>query len=171
LQFQKTFYRYVTTSVAPALVILGSDTAPTTVYGTNGAPPASPVANYIPATNATGNVDNILACRIIGSASQVAVTRIAAVMVGPTGAAAQNANLYVWDSGTQHWYLVNAAPVSMVQNQIVFFDAISLCEAPPNQPGGAPATQGGADYMLVVAAATPTAGQYAFSMSAILNVP
>lgn len=163
MQFQKVFYRFVTTAAGFATVALGTDTAPTTAYGTPGAAPQAP------GTKSAANVDNVLSCRVNGISAPVACTRIAVCMVGPTGAASQNANLYVWDQGTAHWYLVNAAPISLVNNQLVFFDAVSPCEAPTTQ--GQTISQGGVDYMLVVAASTPTAGQYLFAMSALLNVP
>jgi hypothetical protein len=166
MQFQKVFYRYVTTPDSNATVAMGADSAPTTVYGTPGTPPQGPGAK------AGANVDNVLSCRIVG-ASEGVVQRIAVAMCGPTGAAAPTGNLYVWDASSQHWYLVNSAAVTLTLNEVVFFDAVSLCDLPPstNSANGSVA-QGGADYMLVVTAAqSPTAGQYSFSMSAVLNTP
>lgn len=168
MQFQTQFFRYVTTSAGNAVIALGADTDPRTAYGTPGAPPlqAPPKQGVV----TTANQDNILSCRVNGVSAPVAVARIAVAMCGPTGAANQNANLYVWDQLSNHWYLMNASPIVLVQNQVLFFDALSLCEAPVRQ-GAQLTSQGGADYMLVVAAATPTAGQYSFVMSAMLNVP
>jgi hypothetical protein len=169
VRFQKTFYRYVTTPDANATVLLGADSAPTTVYGTPGMPPSPP------GKAAAANVDNVLSAVPSGTRSPTPVSRVAVVMRGPTGAANQNANLYVWDSGNTCWYLVNAAPIALVNNQVLFFDALAPCEQPQNnqQTSGqltAPSpSQGGVDYMLVVAAAAPTAGQYQFSMTPILN--
>lgn len=170
MQFQKQFFRYVSAASAGdtnAVIAIGADSAPTTVYGTPGVPPA---AAPIPPTYGkitTANVDNVLACRI-GSALGVEVKRIAVAMCGPTGAAACTANLYVWDGLTQHWYLVNAAPVTLTQNEIAYFDAVSLCEALPGNPVAA--SLGGSDYMLVVIPnVSPTNGSYSFTMSACLN--
>ena len=171
MRFQRTFYRYVTTANAEATVLLGADSAPTTVYGTPGVAPSPPGATP------GANVDNVLNTRTCGVQSPFPISRIAVVMRGPTGAANQNASLYVWDSGNKCWYLVNASPVVLVNNQVLFFDAITPCEQPQNNqqtPGQIAApnpSQGGVDYMLVVAALTPTAGQYQFSMTPMLNVP
>jgi hypothetical protein len=173
MQFHHVFYRYVTTAAAPAIVALGADTDPRTAYGTLGAPPVAqpinPNTGTVLSPPTVPNVDNVLSSRITGVSAPAAVSRIAVCMVGPTGAANQNANLFSWDSLTGHWYLLNAAPIVLVQNQVLFFDAISLCEGVSNNQQLA--TQGGADYMLVVAASTPTAGQYAFAMACMLNVP
>ncbi len=168
MQFQKVFYRYNTTPDANAIIVLGADSAPTTAYGTNGVPPAAAVA---PGKVTAANVDNVLSCRRGDNSYSAEVKRIAVAMVGPTGAASQTANMYVWDGGTQHWYLVNATALTLVNNQVVFFDAVSLAELPiQQQKQGLPQpTQGGSDYMLVVSATTPTAGQYLFAMSAQLN--
>jgi hypothetical protein len=170
VRFQKVFYRYVTTAAAPATVQLGADSAPTTVYGTNGTPPSSP--NTAPAPN----VDNILFTTHHGASSPNPVQQIAVCMVGPTGAASQTAAIYVWDAGTLHWYQCGTTSPTLVQNQTIVFPAYSLCEAPQNNlqgsgsPGGVQQpTQGGAAYMLVVAASTPTAGQYLFAMTPILS--
>ena len=171
MRFQRTFYRYVTTPNAQATVALGADSAPTTVYGTPGTPPSPPGAA------SAANVDNVVNTIPSGSRAPVPVSRIAVVMRGPASAANQNANLYVWDSGNQCWYLVNASPVALVNNQVLFFDAISPCEMVQNnqQTQGQVAqpnpSQGGVDYMLVVAASAPTAGQYQFSMTPMLNTP
>jgi hypothetical protein len=173
MQFQHVFYRYVTTPTAPAIVALGADTDPRTAYGTPGAPPqylaTNPNTGTLLSPPTSPNVDNVFSARMSGVAAPVGVTRIVVAMTGPTGAASQNANLFVWDSGTGHWFLVNASPLVLVVGQIVFFDAISLSEGPPNQQQTA--TGGGADYQLVVAASGATAGQYAFVMGSMLNVP
>jgi hypothetical protein len=173
VQFQKQFFRYVT---APSfgdpnsVIALGADSAPTTAFGASGTPPAAAPSPPTYGKITSANVDNILSCRI-GSSIGVDVKRIAVAQCGPSGAASSTANLYVWDGLTQHWYLVNASAVTLPNNQVVWFDAVSLCEGNPGNNGNATnASLGGADYMLVVIAnAMPTAGSYSFAMSAQLN--
>jgi len=165
MQFQQVFFRYVTTADVAATVEMGTDADPTSVYGTPGTPPTAPGGA------AAANVDNILSCRISGASAPVAVTRIAVATNGPTGATSPTGKLYVWDSASAHWYCLSAAPVALPLNQVVFFDALSPCELPPNTANGRTG-QGGADYMLVVTKnVAPTAGQYSFAMTAIQNTP
>ncbi len=179
MEFPKVFYRYVTTSVSPALIALGADGDPSTGYGTRGAPPvltmpgpngALVTSNGTPVT--TPNIDNVFTTRVV-SLSGVQVYRIGVVQQGPVGSASSTANLYVWEDNTGHWLLVNPAPITLVQNQVTFFDAISPCESVQNATNiPANNTLGGADYKLVVIAnGTPTAGQYAFLMGALVNTP
>jgi hypothetical protein len=175
VQFQKQFFRYVIAASAGdpnSVIALGADSAPTTIFGTVGAPPIAPPQPPTYGKITTPNVDNILSCRV-GSSIGVDVKRIAVAQCGPSAAASSTANLYVWDGLTQHWYLVNATPVTLPNNQVVWFDAVSLCEGNPGNKGAATnASLGGADYMLVVIPnVSPTSGSYSFAMSAQLNVP
>ena len=168
MKFQTTFFRYITTAVAPATVLLGADSDPTTVYGTLGTAPTSPKASKFASA---ANIDNVISTRNNGQSAPTPVQRIAVAMCGPTGAASCTANLYAWDRGTAHWYLVNAAPVTLAQNTLAFFDAIAPCEHPQIQ-GDLGVAQSGTDYMLVVIpSGGPTAGQYSFTMTALLNTP
>jgi hypothetical protein len=166
MQFQKVFYRYDTTPDVSATVAMGADSDPRSVYGTPGTAPKLQTPGMAPGAN----VDNVLQCRTSSSSTASPVERIAVVMCGPNGATSPTGNLYVWDGSTQHWYLVNAAPVMLPQNQVVYFDALAPCEAPPGSNAGV--SQQGADYMIVVTKnVAPTAGQYSFAMSAVLGTP
>lgn len=171
MQFGKVFYRYVTTPGGPATVAMGADSAPTTVFAGNagGAQGKPPQNQYNPNLVPAGNVDNTISTRMNGQSAPVAVTRIGVTMLGPAGAALPTANLYVFDDGVGYWYLINAAPITLQLNQVVFFDALSICEPPP---GMTQVSQGGTDYMLVVIPnGSPTAGIYAFTMTALLGIP
>jgi hypothetical protein len=166
VQFQKVFYRYVSSASGPATVAMGADSAPTTVYGTAGVPPAA----QTPTLKSAANVDNILSCRNWGSSAPAPVRQVAVALSGPTGATSPTANLYVWDGLTQHWYLVNASPVTIAPEAVTLIPVISPAEN--LALGGPPSNQqsnNGADYMLVlIANGSPTAGVYSIAMTAVL---
>src|ERR1019366_6341937 len=93
---------------------IGSDAVPTT------APPTS--AN-----------DNVLSCKcrdIIGLPIQRIVACWTTTAATPV---ALNGSLYIFEKATQHWYLINSAPLSIPPNQLVFFDVAAIAEAPANK--------------------------------------
>jgi hypothetical protein len=127
--------------------------------------------------------------------SRIAVPfrRLALSMCGPSGATTLTATLYVWETTTQHWYMVTSASgITLKNNEVVLVDVPTIGETPPNagpgqaqapvqaqQPGmptslspgraagaalgGGP---GGAAFMLVVDdSGSPTAGTYQFGMA------
>jgi hypothetical protein len=138
---------------------IGSDSAPTTVMPGEGGGQAT---------------DCILACKR-QDINGWPVQRIAVVWTTTAGSpVALNGSLYFWEDATQHWYLINATPLSMPPNQVVFFDIVTVAEPPPNaatlaQPGS-PSQAGGIQVFLLVAdPGTAVNGTYMFAMAPDLS--
>jgi hypothetical protein len=137
---------------------IGSDAVPTT------APPT--VSN-----------DNVMSCRC-RDINALIVQRIVACWTTTAGApVALNGSLYQFEKSTQHWYLVNATPLSIPPNQLVFFDVASIAEAPANKSNvmgsasyGTAATANTIDVMLVVSdPGAAVAGTYTIAMGPDLS--
>ena len=59
------------------------------------------------------------------------VQRIAVCWTTTAGAPTPlNADLYVWEQSTAHWYRVNPMTLAMLPNQLYFFDIVSIAESP-----------------------------------------
>ena len=137
---------------------IGSDAVPTT------APPTS--AN-----------DNVMSCKV-RDINGLPIQRIVACWTTTAGApVALNGSLYQFEKATQHWYLVNSAPLSIPPNQLVFFDVASIAEAPSNKANvmgtaaaGVSATANTIDVMLVVSdPGAAVAGTYTIAMGPDLS--
>jgi hypothetical protein len=114
---------------------LGSDAAPTTT------PPSQ-------------NNTNVVFCRqrdVNGWPAQ----RIAFCWnTSASSPTAMNVSAYFWEDATQHWYLINATPLSAAAGQLYFFDCVTILEAPPLSASlsnpATPAQAGGMAIAIVV---------------------
>lgn len=130
------FYREKGGTNPPAT--LGSDAAPTN------APPSS--------TN-----DNVLSCKIRDIVGCIVQRVAVAWWTSAATPVALNGSLYAWDEGMNRWFLLNATPLSMPPNQVVYFDVPAIAEPPSNAKSvlgtgqnGASATSNTIDVMLIV---------------------
>ena len=125
MRFPQTFRRQKgSVSSDPAL---GSDAVPTT---------SPPLANQ----------DNVLSCKL-RDVNGWPVQRVAVCWTTTaTSPTPLNANLYFWEDATQHWYLINATALSLLPNQLYFFDTATISEPTPTAAtlakAGSPAQAG-----------------------------
>lgn len=136
MRFHKTFSRQKGGATPPPA--LGGDAVPTTV-----APTAS--------------ADNVMSCKV----RDIAGWPVQRIVVGWTTVAANpvalNADLYIWEKATSHWYKLNDTALSVKPNQLAYFDVAGLIEPMSNSKnvlgtsGQSPqATSQSIDVMLVM---------------------
>jgi hypothetical protein len=171
MQFTKYFYRWANspTGAAPATVMLGADSSPTTIQGVVGTLPQA----QTPTLASAANVDNVMSVPGV-SKNGFPPQRVAVTVFGPTGLSGPlNASLYGFDSGSNHWFQLSPTLVAIQANQLAYFDAVAPLDPPQNAAAGlAFGSVGGVDYKLVVNGQTgvPT-GTYEFAMGAVLTTP
>jgi hypothetical protein len=135
VRFHKTFTRQK--GVAGTIPAIGSDAVPTATAPTM--------------------QDNVMSCRVRDIAGWPTQRIVVGWTTNGVTPVALNGSLYIWEEAIGYWFLINATPLSIPPNQLVFFDVVGMIEQVASKANvlgtatGGSATGQSIDVMLVVA--------------------